>query len=595
MKQNLPDILKNISSPKDIKGLKNTELESLCNQIREFLIKNVSKTGGHFGSNLAAIEFTVALHKVFDSPADKIIFDVGHICYTHKLLTGRKDFSNLRKPNGLSGYIEPDKSEHDILGHSHASAALSWACGISQSNKLNGLSDKVIAVIGDGGLTGGLSWEGINNIDSDSNIVIVINDNGKSYNKTIGRFAQSLQFIRLTNNYINLEKSTKSFLNSLNGFGTHTKRFLHGIKHGAKSLLKDDANVFENLGFPYIGPVNGHDINTLVNVFNEVKKYKGAIIVHIITKKGKGFIPAEHDEQNYHSVSKIDNLTGENTTTLTDWTKTFQNTIVDLAHENDKIVGITAAMCEPIGFNKFSKKYPQRFFDTGITESHCVAFAAALATKGFKPFVGMYSTFSLRSYDQVLFDASSHNAPITLILDRAGITGTDDKSHHGIFDLAIFSTIPNIKIATPFSKPSLIKAIKDACKIKDCPSVIRYPKGNFPTNSDMIEEKNTFSVFKKSNNKKLIICFSPLQDYLLNTDATIIFPLWSFPFCDDIIEYAQDFNEIVTVEDGVVIGGLGVNLASKLKNKNIRNIGVKNEFIGMCDRSEFLSNLLKDL
>lgn len=593
-------ILPLINSPADVKLLTEHELQILASEIRTFLIESVASTGGHLGSNLGVVELTIAIHKVFNSPSDCIIFDTGHQTYTHKLLTGRTDFSKLRQKEGLSGYSCPAESEHDIYENSHASTSLSWASGIAKAKHLQGnFKDSVVVLIGDGALTGGISWEGINNIANLNNekVIIIINDNGRSYAKTAGRFAQYLQSIRASNNWEAFESQAKTALSKLKLPGRLIKSTLSGAKSNLKNLLTTPDKFFANLGFAYIGPLDGHNFSSILDALTRAKNYDYPVIIHAITQKGRGFNYAINDGvDKFHAVGKFDSFTGEKENTTTVWTKTFSQKIVELGLKDPRILAISAAMLDPTGLAEFSKKFPDRTFDVGIAEEHAICFASSLAKQGFRPVVALYSTFALRSFDQLLMDASLHNAAITLVLDRSGITGSDGKSHHGIFDLATFSLIPNVKIACPYNAKTLQSALTKFVSCGKSVNIIRYPKGGFPILSEKISSKNGLDIVfedrqtsadlsSKTNDRRLVICFGPLQDlankHLGTKNITIANLVYTDNFlgknASKLFEYLlSGFNEVITLEDGIKTGGLGEQL--------------RNVFLEYCEISDFTQN-----
>jgi 1-deoxy-D-xylulose-5-phosphate synthase len=436
-------LLDAINSPADLTTLSRDQLVELAEEIRAFLIEEVSRTGGHLGPNLGVVELTIALHRVFDSPRDPFIWDTGHQSYVHKILTGRKDFSGLRQKGGLAGYPQRSESEHDIVESSHASSSLSWADGISRAFQMQNQDDRfVVAVVGDGSLTGGMTWEALNNIshDNERNLIIVVNDNGRSYAPTIGGMARFLSGVRSRGSYRALKSGTERFLSL---FGVPGKALYRGIRGGARGFLTRFANneaLYSNLDMKYLGPVDGHNIEDVERVLQQAKDRSAPVIVHVITEKGRGYAPARNDEADqFHAVGQIDPITGEarESADTVSWTKVFSEELVQLADQNPRIVGITAAMLRPTGLNAMAAKYPDRVLDVGIAEQHAVTSAAGLAYGGMHPVVAVYATFMNRAFDQVLMDVALHNAGVTFVLDRAGVTGPDGPSHHGMWDLAI--------------------------------------------------------------------------------------------------------------------------------------------------------------
>jgi 1-deoxy-D-xylulose-5-phosphate synthase len=629
-------ILNKINSPRDLKPLSVSDLNVLSAEIRRHLVNSISQTGGHLGSNLGVVELTLALHKVFDSPKDSVLFDVGHQSYVHKLLTGRKSFRNFKNWHGLTGYPSRAESKHDILENSHASTSLSWGLGIATANRLNGnAKSKTVVVVGDGALTGGMAWEALNNIAVSKNeqIVIIINDNGRSYADTIGGLSQHLQAMSASQNYANIEQKTKQGLLRLGVFGKFLKRVISATKIGVKHLFIPK-NLFSELGIPYIGPVDGHNIRDLLNALNVAKHSYGPIIVHAITTKGKGYSHAENNEMdNFHAIGKFNPQTGNAIAKKTKtWTSVFGDEIYELARKNKKIVAITAAMLEPVGLEKMNKYFPERVFDVGISEQHAVSLAAGLSYKGFHPFVAIYSTFALRAFDQLLMDIALHGETITLVLDRAGITGNDATSHNGVFDFAVFSNIPHIKIATPYDKTSLLKAINYSINQKGHINVIRYPKcengeskllekstefkendtshtkngsisngsisNNDAIDSDVINNdamnSDIINIVKQTpKNKVLLINYGPflntclkVHDSLLKDGihSAVISPLWAYPFESELLDFINTFELVVTVEDAIIEGGIGQKLSISAKGIEFINIGVSNKFLKTADR-----------
>jgi 1-deoxy-D-xylulose-5-phosphate synthase len=446
--------LASINKPRDLDSLSKTELAELCEEIRGYLIDSVAKTGGHLGPNLGVVEITVALHRVFDSPADSIVFDTGHQSYVHKLLTGRKDLSSLRQKGGVAGYPQRSESEHDIVESSHASSSLSWADGISRAFKATGQANRhVVALIGDGALTGGMSWEALNNItdDNDRKLVIVVNDNGRSYAPTIGGFARTLNTIRTEAWYRSGYKVSKRVFSA---FGRPGKWLFSSIHAAVETVFTQNAprGIFPNLGIQYIGPIDGHDLSAMEEALTRAKRLNAPVIVHAVTQKGRGYTPAVSDEADqFHAVGQIDPESGlpiKKSTGLT-WTGVFADEMVQIAQENERVVGITGAMLIPVGLHKMAAKFPKRVFDVGIAEQHAVTSAAGMAFGGLHPVVAIYATFLNRAFDQLLMDVALHKAGVTLVLDRSGITGPDGASHHGVWDLSILQVVPGIAIAAP--------------------------------------------------------------------------------------------------------------------------------------------------
>ena len=491
-------LLDTLSSPADLKHLPEEELGKLADEIRQLLIEKVSATGGHLGPNLGVVELTLALHRVFDSPQDPIIFDTSHQSYVHKILTGRAgQFDTLRQQHGLSGYTSRAESEHDWTESSHASAALSYADGLAKAKALRGQgSDHVVAVVGDGALTGGMCWEALNNIAAgDRNVVIVVNDNGRSYSPTIGGLANNLSklrdqlaAIRLQPAYDEVMESGKKTLKSMGWVGERTFEALQALKAGVRYQVLP-TEMFSELGMKYVGPIEGHDLKALISALNYAHSYHGPLIVHVATEKGHGFAPAVNDKADQmHSTGVIDPVTGEALATAPPgWTSVFTEELLKVGHERDDIVAITAAMAGPTGLAPFAEQFPDRFFDVGIAEQHAVASAAGLALGGLHPVVAVYSTFLNRAFDQLLLDVGLIRQPVTLVLDRAGVTGSDGASHNGVWDLAICSVVPGIKIAAPRDAQRLREEFQEALEVEDGPTVVRFPKGSIGPDIDAVE------------------------------------------------------------------------------------------------------------
>ncbi|MEA2484791.1 MAG: 1-deoxy-D-xylulose-5-phosphate synthase, partial [Thermoleophilaceae bacterium] len=472
-------LLSKIRGPRDLDRLSATELRRLADEIRQFLIGNVSKTGGHLGPNLGVVELTIALHRVFDSPHDAIVWDTGHQTYVHKLLTGRQDFSRLRQSGGLSGYPSRSESVHDIVESSHASSSLSWADGISRAFQVTGQTDRhVVAVVGDGALTGGMTWEALNNISDDNNrrLVIVVNDNGRSYAPTIGGLARYLNEVRTRRTYRNMQLGSKRLFDRLGRPGRAIYRGTRGAAHGFLARAAGNERMYSNLDIKYLGPVDGHDEAALENVLQQAKHYELPVLVHVITEKGRGYAPARNDEADqFHSVGVIDPDTGVAVPTGGDrpaWTAVFAERLVELAEADERIVGITAAMLRPTGLALLAEKLPNRVIDVGIAEQHAVTSAAGLAFGGLHPVVAMYATFLGRAFDQVLMDVALHRAGVTFVLHRAGITGPDGPSHHGMWDLAMLQIVPGMRIASPRDAATLAEELAEAVAVEDAPTVL---------------------------------------------------------------------------------------------------------------------------
>src|SRR3954451_6691835 len=481
--QTTAGILQGIKTPADLKRLDPDQLTLLAAEIRDFLVAKVSRTGGHLGPNLGVVEMTLALHRVFDSPRDRILFDTGHQAYVHKMVTGRQGgFDLLRQRGGLSGYPSRAESEHDLVENSHASTALSYADGLSKAFTLRGEDRHVVAVVGDGALTGGMCWEALNNIAAAKNkLVIVVNDNGRSYAPTIGGLADHLSTLRLNPGYERVLDLVKEALGSTPVGGKPVYEVLHAVKRGIKDAVSPQP-MFEDLGIKYLGPVDGHDIAAMESALRRAKGFNAPVIVHAVTRKGYGYRPAELDEADcLHGPGAFDPETGALTAKPSvKWTHVFAEELVSIADERPDIVGVTAAMAEPTGIAALQKKHPERVYDVGIAEQHAVTSAAGLAMGGLHPVVAVYATFLNRAFDQVLLDVAMHRLPVTFVLDRAGITGPDGPSHYGIWDMSVFGVVPGLRLAAPRDAQTVREELREAVGIEDGPTIVRFPTGTVP-------------------------------------------------------------------------------------------------------------------
>ena len=603
-------LLDGINGPRDLDALSNEQLTDLCTEIRQFLVSSVAKTGGHLGPNLGVVEATVAIHRVFDSPNDSIIFDTGHQSYVHKLLTGRKDFSTLRQREGLAGYPQRSESVHDIVESSHASSSLSWADGIAKAYKLTKQDDRyVIAVVGDGSLTGGMTWEALNNIsdDNDRKLVIVVNDNGRSYAPTIGGLARYLNDIRTERFYRRLYRASKTFFYKFGLLG----RLTYSAARGAgKGLLGSFApkGLFPNLDIKYIGPIDGHDLEAMEQALTQAKKYANPVIVHAITQKGKGYDPATlNTEDQFHAVGQIDPETGKSLESGSgqSWTSVFSEEIVKVADRRPDVVGITGAMLIPVGLEKFAAKYPDRVFDVGIAEQHAVTSAAGMAFGGLHPVVAIYATFMNRAFDQVMMDVALHDAGVTFVLDRAGVTGPDGPSHHGMWDLAMLQIVPGIKLSSPRDANVLRELLNEAVEVKDRPTVIRFGKGTAGTTIPAIRRTvDGVDVLREAAAKDVLImsvgsmATTALQvaDLLAaqGIGATVVDPRWVVPVPKTVVEMSAQHRLVVTIEDGIKVGGIGTRVRQDLRDAQIdtalTEIGLPDEFIDHATRNQILED-----
>jgi 1-deoxy-D-xylulose-5-phosphate synthase len=604
-------LLSSITGPRDLDALSLDQLEQLADEIRGFLVENVSRTGGHLGPNLGVVELTIALHRVFDSPADPMIFDTGHQSYVHKLLTGRQDFSNLRARGGLAGYPQRAESAHDVVESSHASSSLSWADGVSRALTRTGRKDRhVIAVVGDGALTGGMTWEALNNIsdDNDRNLVIVVNDNGRSYAPTIGGMARYLNRVRTAETYRSLHRGSDTLFRKLGPAARAVYRGVRGGTHGFLSRFTNNAALYSNLDIKYLGPVDGHDLPTLIETLELAKEYGAPVIVHAITEKGRGYAPALEDEADqFHAVGKIDPLTGEAVGGGSGlaWTDVFADELVTIGDERDDVIAMTAAMLRPTGLLPFAQRFPDRVYDVGIAEQHAVASAAGLAFGGLHPVVAIYATFMNRAFDQVLMDVALHRAGVTFVLDRAGVTGPDGPSHHGIWDLAMLQLVPHVRIAVPRDAERLREALHEAVAVEDGPTVVRFPKGSVSPELPAVERlADGVDVLVRSTAQDvLLVGIGPMAHIAVDVarrlraqgiGATVVDPRWVVPVQPSIVDLAASHRLVITIEDGIRVGGIGTRVRQVLREAGVDTavdeLGVPDEFIDHATREEILED-----
>jgi 1-deoxy-D-xylulose-5-phosphate synthase len=603
-------VIESIQSPADIKGLTNQALTELAAEIRSFLIEKVSKSGGHLGPNLGVVELTMAIHRSFDSPRDVILFDTGHQSYVHKILTGRADqFDALRRRGGIAGYPNRGESDHDVIENSHASTALSWGDGISRGFWLTGQKDRhVVVVVGDGALTGGMSWEALNNIAAakDRNLILVVNDNERSYSPTIGGVATYLSTLRLTQGYERFLDWGKEVLHKTPVVGTPIYDTLHGMKKGIKDIIAPQG-MFEDLGLKYLGPIDGHDFVALDKALSQARQFGEPVLLHVITEKGRGHKPAIEDEaEKFHAVGVVDPQTGQPLSKSSlSWTKVFSEELVDIGRERKDIVAITAAMLGPTGLDKFAAAYPERTIDVGIAEQHAVTSAAGMAFAGLHPVVAIYSTFLNRAFDQLLLDVALHKAGVTFVLDRAGITGDDGPSHHGIWDMALTGIIPSLSLAAPRDAARLKEVLREAVNITDAPSVIRFPKGAISADIPAFERRDGIDVLYRGESADVLLISvgamatmaveAASQAYREGVGVTVIDPRWVKPLPASLITLADRYKSVVVVEDGIAHGGIASALSEMFRsaglNTPIHSIGVPLTFIEHSSRSEILSDL----
>jgi 1-deoxy-D-xylulose-5-phosphate synthase len=605
-------LLEGISGPRDLDGLSKQQLAELADEIRRFLVTQVSKTGGHLGPNLGVVELTMAIHRVFDSPHDAVVFDTGHQSYVHKLLTGRHDFSRLRMKGGLAGYPQRSESEHDIVESSHASSSLSWADGISRAFEMTGQGDRyVVAVVGDGALTGGMTWEALNNISDDNSrrLVIVVNDNGRSYAPTIGGMARFLNDVRTRRSYRRLYRTSRAVFDRFGSVGRAVYRGTRGAVHGFLARFSNNEALYSNLDIKYLGPVHGHDLAALEEALRQAKDYEAPVIVHVITEKGHGYGPAVADvADQFHAVGQIDPETGEpvEAPSRPSWTSVFADEIVELADADPTIVGITAAMLRPTGLHRFAEKYPDRVFDVGIAEQHAVASAAGLAFGGLHPVVALYATFVNRAFDQILMDVALHKAGVTFVLDRAGVTGPDGPSHHGMWDLAILQAVPHIRIAAPRDATRLREQLREAVAIQDAPTVVRFSKGSVGSELEAVRRTaDGVDVLREAAHRDvLIVTVGPMAKLGLQVaerlaaqgiGATVVDPRWVVPVAGSIIDLARDHRLVVSIEDGIRVGGIGTRIRQDLRaagvDTAVDELGLPDEFLEHGDRAEILAEV----
>ena len=597
-------VLERIDSPADLQRVPAEQLPDLAAEIRSFLIDRVSRTGGHLGPNLGVVELTLALHRIFNSPQDQIIWDTGHQTYVHKMVTGRReDFDSLRQPGGLSGYPARSESEHDLVENSHASTALSYADGLAKAWQLQGtLQDRhIVAVVGDGSLTGGMAWEALNNIAAaDRPMVIVVNDNARSYAPTIGGVANHLATLRTTGEYESMLRWGRAALNRTPFVGKPMFDTLHGVKKGVKDMVAPQG-MFEDLGIKYLGPIDGHDMEQLERTLSRAAQYSGPVIVHCITEKGRGYAPAERDEQDhFHGVGVIDPETGLPATPAPpNWTGVFAETLIAEARRRPEIVAITAAMPGPTGLARFAQEFPDRFFDVGIAEQHAITSAAGLAMGGMHPVVAVYATFLNRAYDQLLLDVALHQLPVTLVLDRAGITGDDGPSHNGMWDLSLLAGIPGMRVAAPRDAYTLETATQEALVTNTGPTAVRFPKGSLPEEIPALRTLGGVDVLAELGGEVLLVAVGPMADNCLvaaealkdeGIGTTVVDPRWVLPVPESLCDLARTARLVVTVEDNMVHGGIGSAVRDAVPEASVLTLGIPVEFVQQGKRAGLLAD-----
>jgi 1-deoxy-D-xylulose-5-phosphate synthase len=603
-------MLNQIKSPADLKKLSAEQINELSSEIRSFLIEQVSKSGGHLGPNLGVVELTIAIHRIFDSPKDVVVFDTGHQSYVHKLLTGRMaGFEKLRQRGGLAGYPNRSESEHDVVENSHASTALSWSDGIAKGFSLTNQKDRaVVCVVGDGALTGGMSWEALNNISTSKNerLVIIVNDNERSYSPTIGGLATYLSTLRATSGYEKFLDWGKGVLERTPVVGHPIYETLHGVKKGIKDIVAPQG-MFEDLGLKYLGPVDGHDVAAMEKTLKIAKEYGQPVLVHVITEKGKGHAPAINDEaEKFHAVGVVDAETGQPLSKGgKSWTSVFSDELVKIGAERSDVVAITAAMMGPTGLDKFEKAFPERTFDVGIAEQHAATSAAGMAFAGLHPVVAVYSTFLNRAFDQLLLDVALHKAGVTFVLDRAGVTGDDGPSHNGMWDLALTGIVPTLHVAAPRDGERVKETLREALDISDAPSLIRFPKGAVNADIPAFERRDGIDVLYRGESADVLLvsigAFASIaveaaaQAYREGVGVTVIDPRWVKPLPKSLVTMAQRYKNIVVLEDGIKHGGIASTISELFRdaqlNVPVHSIGLPLAFLEHSKRAEILEDL----
>ncbi|MDF4252846.1 1-deoxy-D-xylulose-5-phosphate synthase [Streptomyces sp. WMMB303] len=604
-------LLTRIRGPRDLDRLAPEQLEELAEEIRTFLVEAVSKTGGHLGPNLGVVELTIALHRVFDSPRDRVLFDTGHQSYVHKLLTGRQDFSKLRLKGGLSGYPSRAESAHDVIENSHASTVLGWADGLAKANEVRGADDHVVAVIGDGALTGGMAWEALNNIAAaqDRPLVIVVNDNERSYSPTIGGLADHLATLRTTDGYERFLARGKDVLNRTPVVGKPLYETLHGAKKGLKDFIAPQG-MFEDLGLKYVGPIDGHDVAAVESALQRAKRFGGPVLVHCLTEKGRGYQPARQDEADqFHAVGVIHPDTGLPVKSSgADWTSVFGEEMVKLGRERKDIVAITAAMMRPVGLHAFAQEFPERVYDVGIAEQHGAVSAAGLATGGLHPVFAVYATFLNRAFDQLLMDVALHRCGVTFVLDRAGVTGSDGASHNGMWDMSVLQCVPGLRLAAPRDADQVRAQLREAVEVDDAPTVVRYSKGAVGPAVPALRRIGGMDVLRQpaedAAGDVLIVSVGALAPMCLEIadlldkqgiTATVVDPRWVKPVDEALPALADRHRVVVTVEDNSRAGGVGSAVAQALRDAGVdvplRDFGIPERFLDHGSRKEIMAEI----
>lgn len=590
-------ILNCISSPEDVKKLNNEQLQILCSEIRECIIDTVSKNGGHLASNLGTVELTVALHRTFNSPEDAIIFDVGHQCYTHKLLTGRFDrFSTLRTEGGISGFMKPQESEHDPFITGHSSNSISAAYGIYRAKKLANKEGTAIAVIGDGALTGGMAYEALNNAgNGKSNFIVVLNDNKMSISRNVGSLSRSLTKMRNKPKYHHFKFALNRFLLKIPFIGKYINSFIFKIKEIFKNIVYKN-NIFSSLGFNYLGPVDGHNISAMEALFKVAQSYNRPSLIHVITTKGKGYQYAENSPKNYHGVSPFDIVEGASSSNKKTFSDIAGETLCELARDDDSVCAVTAAMTSGTGLSDFENNFKNRFFDVGIAEQHAVTFCAGLKKGGMKPYFAVYSSFLQRAYDQIIHDCAIENLPICLLVDRAGIVGEDGETHQGLFDVSFLTSIPNIEIYSPSSYDELKYYIKKSLNAKNI-TAIRYPRGSETEFDEKIDYSKDYNHILGEGNKAVItygrLFTQAIKAKSINNTVDVIKLNKVYPLSEDCVEKLLTFEQIDFYEESVKNGSIAEHLLARLCEKgykgDFRIHAIDGKFVPAADVSSAMA------
>jgi 1-deoxy-D-xylulose-5-phosphate synthase len=603
--------LDSLTGPRDLRELSDDDLDELAVEVRDRLVRTCSPRGGHLGPNLGVVELTIALHRVFDSPTDRIVFDTGHQTYVHKMLTGRADrFETLRTEGGLSGYPSQAESDHDVVENSHASTALSYADGLAKAYALRGEQRHVVAVVGDGALTGGMAWEALNNIAAAGEarkrpLVIVVNDNGRSYTPTVGGLAEHLDTLRTDPRYEPMLDLVKRSLGNVPGLGSRAYDVLHAVKKGMKDALTPQG-LFEDLGLKYVGPVDGHDRAAMEHALVRAKRFNGPVIVHALTRKGFGYDAAErHETDQFHSPGPFDVETGKEATRSLIWTDVFADEMVAVGAERPDVVAVTAAMLHPVGLNLFAQAHPDRVFDVGIAEQHAVTSAAGLAMGGLHPVVAVYATFLNRAFDQVLMDVALHRCGVTFVLDRAGVTGDDGASHNGMWDMSMLQVVPGLRLAAPRDGARLRELLREALDVDDAPTVVRFPKGPPTADLEAVDRAGDVDILaRKGAPDVLLVAVGAMgatgvevADRLeaQGIGVTVVDPRWVKPVSPHLVDLARRHRLVVSVEDNGVVGGCGAVLMQTLSEQGVetpvRVHGIPQEFLDHAKRAAILERV----